>query len=80
MGKGYRVELTATAASTCTENPRVRLSNILLSMKSGDVVEIVGEETYYPYNKLVSILKGSGLVMRSESYDGLTYTVVAEKP
>ncbi|MCE4625413.1 MAG: hypothetical protein F7C35_06070 [Desulfurococcales archaeon] len=76
----YKLELTIEASKSCTENPSARLSLILLEMKSGDKLEVVGEDLYFRYDMLKEILIAQGLEIVEDEYDGLTYRIVAVKP
>ncbi|MCE4600191.1 MAG: hypothetical protein F7C38_01310 [Desulfurococcales archaeon] len=78
--KAYTLKLTVEEAQSCRTKPAARLALLLLEMKEGDYLEVEGEDMYYPYRNVKSILTASGLEIVEEEYDGLTYKIVARKP
>ncbi len=78
--KAYTVELTQEAARSCRAKPTAKLALTLLSMKSGDYIEIVGEDFVYPMVSVLSILRAEGLEIIKQEYDGLIYRILAKKP
>ncbi len=75
----YKLELTLESAKSCRTKPAARLALALLTMKSGDKLEIEGEDMYYSYKQVKDIILASGLEIENDEYDGLTYRIVAVK-
>ena len=76
----YTLKLTIEESKSCRTKPAARLALALLTMKSGDVLEIEGEDLYYPYRNVKSILIASRLEIVNDEYDGVTYRIIARKP
>ncbi len=75
----YKVELTLQAAKSCKDKPIAKLLITLLAMEPGDELIIIGEDMYYPLNKLLTTLETYNLEIIEKEYDGLTYTIKCRK-
>lgn len=75
----YKLDLTLESAKSCRTKPVAKLALALSIMKNGDVLEVEGDEAYYPYRQVRDILVLSGLTIEREDYDGLTYRIIASK-
>lgn len=75
----YKLELTVESAKSCREKPIALLSVILLKAAPGDIVELEGEDLYYPYRHVKEALQISGMEILEEDYDGFTYRIKAVK-
>ncbi len=72
-----KIELTVEAYKSCREKPSAKLLQAILTMKPGEVLEIVGEEYAYPSSKVKTILEEAGYMIEYFETDGLYYTIRA---
>lgn len=75
----YGVELTEEAYRSCRRKPSAILYAVLLTMKEGDELEVVGEELLYPMDQVVRLLREAGLRVLEAESDGVEYRVRAVK-
>ncbi len=78
-GRRVRVLLTSEAYKSCFAKPSARFLSTILSLEKGDVIEVKGDEIFYPLERVRRTLQEAGFRILREDYDGVEYTIVAER-
>ncbi|MCE4620279.1 MAG: hypothetical protein F7C33_04570 [Desulfurococcales archaeon] len=78
-GKRIRVLLTREAYKSCFAKPSAKFLSTILSLEKGDLIEVKGEETFYPLERALRTLREAGFRILQEESDGVEYTVIAER-
>ena len=78
-GKRVRVLLTKEAYKSCFAKPSARFLSTVLSLEKGDVIEVEGDEIFYPLERVRQTLLEAGFRILREESDGVEYTVIAER-
>ncbi len=78
-GRRVRVLLTSEAYKSCFAKPSARFLSTILSLEKGDVIEVKGDEIFYPLERVRRTLQEAGFRILREEYDGVEYTIIAER-
>ena len=71
--------LTSEAYKSCFAKPSARFLSTILSLEKGDVIEVKGDEIFYPLERVRRTLQEAGFRILREEYDGVEYTIIAER-
>jgi len=71
VGKVIRLDFTYEAYKGCRDKPSVKLVSAIMDSNPGDIIEIKGEDTVFPFSILLETLEDEGFTYEIIERDDL---------